>query len=184
MNDVKNDQHYTKYNYLSMRYLLDDFTEYRDKEFRGADEGRMEAITALVKVMHHYYRNRGYEVSKGITVMADYSPKMLPKRYDYGIVYKLHFTLQINGSPLGDVQDVKYEGETYSIKTKDVTLSFDVKTAFMEKWGLETYGDDDNREQTERDMAHDEEEMPQPEEQGLPPLREERHSRVSRVARL
>ena len=174
---------YRRYNYGSMKMLLEDFPKYSKVEFKGADQGRRDAIDALVYLMNRYYRGKGYVLTDEFVITADYTPKMLPKRYDYGIVYTMKFILNINGKPYQDVQDVKYEGETYSVLTKDVTLSFDVKTEFMEK----TYVfevKDDNREPAKRDMAVDEEEVSEPEVQGLPPLREEGHPRVSRVARL
>lgn len=172
------------YNYKSMRMLIDDFAKYGSIEFRGVEKGRMEAIDALVYLMHRYYCNRGYMITKDFIVTADYSPKRLPKRYNYGIVYNMVFTLNIDGKPFQTVTDVKFDGEAYSVSTKDVTFVFNANAERMRD-AMETeevkY---DNGEQTEGDMAVDEEEVSEPEVQGLPPLREEGHPRVSRVARL
>lgn len=172
------------YNYKSMRMLIDDFAKYGNVEFRGVEKGRMEAIDALVYLMHRYYCNRGYMITKDFIVTADYSPKRLPKRYNYGIVYNMVFTLNIDGKPFQTVTDVKFDGEAYSVSTKDVTFVFNANAERMRD-AMETeevkY---DNGEQTEGDMAVDEEEMSEPEVQGLPSLREEGHPRVSRVARL
>ena len=177
------DWSYHRYNYGSMKMLLEDFPKYSSVQFKGVDTGRREATDALVYLMNRYYRGKGYVLTDEFVITADYTPKMLPKRYDYGIAYTMKFTLNINGKPYQDVQDVRYEDEVYSVSTKDVTLSFPVKTEFMEK----TYVfevKDDNREQTKRDMAVDEEEVSEPEVQGLEEVRSPRNPRVSRVARL
>ena len=42
------------YNYKSMRMLIDDFAKYGSIEFKGVEKGRMEAIDALVYLMHRY----------------------------------------------------------------------------------------------------------------------------------
>lgn len=172
------------HNYKSMRMLIDDFTKYGNVEFKGVEKGRMEAIDALVYLMHRYYCNRGYMITKDFIVTADYSPKRLPKRYNYGIVYNMVFTLNIDGKPFQTVTDVKFDGEAYSVSTKDVTFVFNVNAERMRD-AMETeevkY---DNGEASEGDMALDEEEMSEPEGEGLQALRGEGHPRVSRVARL
>ena len=178
MNDIS-----LKFNYGSMQNLLDDFSKYNNVEYPIDETGRLAAINTLIELIQHYHGNKGYVITKEFVVTADYSPKMLPKRYDYGIAYEMVFTLNIHGNPFQTVQDVKYEGDTYLVKTKDLTLVFPVRGTLTGKSCSEVK-DDDNGEQTEGDMAHDEEEVLQPEEQGLPPLREEGHPRVSRVARL
>lgn len=167
MGDRK-DWSYRRYNYGSMKMLLEDFHKYNGVSFKGVEEGRREAIDALVYLMNRYYRGKGYVLTDEFMVTADYSPKMLPKRYDYGIAYTMHFTLNINGKPYQDVQDVKYEGEAYSVSTKDTTFVFDVKQEYFEQDYTTVREKDDNGEQTEGDMAVDEEEVSEPEMQDKP----------------
>lgn len=172
------------FNYKSMRMLIDDFAKYGNVEFKGVEKGRMEAIDALVYLMHRYYCNRGYMITKDFIVTADYSPKRLPKRYNYGIVYNMVFTLNIDGKPFQTVTDVKFDGKAYSVSTKDLSFVFNVNAERMKD--TEGMGDNryDNGETAEGDMALDEEEMSEPEGEGLQALRGEGHPRVSRVARL
>ena len=172
------------YNYKSMRNLLEDFAKYGSVEFKGVEKGRMEAIDALVYLMHRYYCNKGYVVTNDFIVTADYSPKRLPKRYNYRIVYNMVFTLNINGKPFQTVTDVKFDGEAYSVSTKDVTFVFRANAERLkEAIGTEDNGYD-NGETSEGDLAVDEEEVSEPEGEGLQTLRGEGHPRVSRVARL
>ena len=175
---------YTKYNYGSIQRLLEDFPKYNKVTFKGVDTGRREAIDALVYMMHRYYLNKGYVLTKEFVITADYAPKKLPKRYDYGIAYTMKFILNINGAPYQEVKDIQYKDNVLSIVTDDMTFSMPIDEKYLEQEYVTVKVKDDNREQTEGDMAVDEEEMSQSEMQGLPPLREEGHPRVSRVARL
>ena len=115
------------FNYGSIRWLLDDFSQYNGKEFPGSEDGRLQAVDALVHLMNRYHRNKGYFITKDFIVTADYSPKMLPKRYDYGIVYRMKFILNIDGKPYRDIDDIVWNGDSLIVRTKDVSFAFNVK---------------------------------------------------------
>ena len=173
-----------RYNYEGISIILNLWEQFGTVKYNGIEEGRRSAIDALVEIHRYYVGMIGIPVTRDIQIRADYGPHMLPKRYDYGIAYKMRFIVCIKDTEVADAKDIVLRDDGFAIVCDNVTFLFDVDRKMLTKHEKGEKKNGGNRKKAKRDLAVNEEEMREPEVQGLPPLREEGHPRVSRVARL
>jgi len=125
------------YNYQAIRDLLVMWKKYKDAEYKDAVNGRRQAIDALVDCTNHYYRNKGFMITKALNITVDYTPHLMSKRYDYDVAYSLVFNVSFNGTPFEPVKDIAFnDAGILFICTESMEFVLRPQMKFLESNGV------------------------------------------------